>query len=351
MINCPNCDKQIADDSAHCGYCGHQLEEKNKKKTMFGMAALGGDELKKAVEEAKEAKQEKETGSGDAQGKQGGGLKIPKPGQGPKDEGEEKKAFKIPKPGQKQADSTADRQGQDQQGEDQQGEDQQGEDQQAGFAKTERIDLSDARSPHDADEEEDFSGETSAMDATPARQEATDQQDRPVVDDMGGPTEPTFGGPPMDEPAGPGPSQVSEAGAQSGPFGPGAKEAEQARDVEQDKETAPGSQPVQVSRAGSMPAGSKPAGSKPADSKPADSTPAGSPAAAKEGGFGQKEFNTTPPGQQASGNQNSQMQTQDQGEGKSKKGLIIGIVAATLLLGGGCVSVAGYFLLDYLGVL
>ena len=39
MIVCPNCGKQNADESVHCGFCGHQLQEGGKK-TMFGMAAL-----------------------------------------------------------------------------------------------------------------------------------------------------------------------------------------------------------------------------------------------------------------------------------------------------------------------
>lgn len=54
MITCPNCDKENADESVHCGFCGHQLQEGGKK-TMFGMAALNADELKRAAEAAKAA--------------------------------------------------------------------------------------------------------------------------------------------------------------------------------------------------------------------------------------------------------------------------------------------------------
>lgn len=54
MITCPNCDKENADESVHCGFCGHQLQEGGKK-TMFGMAALDADAIKAAATAAKEA--------------------------------------------------------------------------------------------------------------------------------------------------------------------------------------------------------------------------------------------------------------------------------------------------------
>lgn len=54
MITCPNCGKENADESVHCGFCGHQLQEGGKK-TMFGMAALDGDAIKAAAEAAKKA--------------------------------------------------------------------------------------------------------------------------------------------------------------------------------------------------------------------------------------------------------------------------------------------------------
>ncbi len=54
MIVCPNCGKQNADESVHCGFCGNQLQEGGKK-TMFGMAALDPEELRKAAEAAKSA--------------------------------------------------------------------------------------------------------------------------------------------------------------------------------------------------------------------------------------------------------------------------------------------------------
>lgn len=74
MITCPKCTKEIADDSAHCGYCGQEIKAKNEKKTMFGMAALDGAMLEKAVQEAQAAK--------DQAKKAEGGLKLPKPSGG-----------------------------------------------------------------------------------------------------------------------------------------------------------------------------------------------------------------------------------------------------------------------------
>src|SRR5690554_3092905 len=74
MITCPKCTKEIADDSVHCGYCGQEIKAKNEKKTMFGMAALDGAMLEKAVQEAQAAK--------DQAKKAEGGLKLPKPSGG-----------------------------------------------------------------------------------------------------------------------------------------------------------------------------------------------------------------------------------------------------------------------------
>jgi hypothetical protein len=309
MINCPNCDKQIADDSAHCGYCGHQLEEKNNKNTMFGMPALGGDELKKAVEQAKEAKNEQGENPGEAgESKKGGAFKIPKPGKGANKEDANKEGggLKLPKPGQKQP--APDEAASDQ-----------GDQEEVSLAKTERIDLSDAQLPEDSDNDPSSDDPSS---------EDPSSEDQPLaVDDLGGPTEPTIGEPTVGEPTvgepvGPPPSQASEAGAQSD----------------------------QIDPAAAAPAGG-----------PAGPTPAAQPAqaaqptpAAQQDGWGQQEFNTTPPGQepseQPSANAQHQMQTQDQGEGKSKKGLIIGIVIATMVLGGGCVLTAAYFTLQYFNV-
>lgn len=69
MIVCPNCSKENADDSAHCGFCGNQLTEGGKK-TMFGMAALSADQIRAAADAAKQ-KAQAETPS----------LNLPKPGQ------------------------------------------------------------------------------------------------------------------------------------------------------------------------------------------------------------------------------------------------------------------------------
>ena len=57
MISCPSCHKDIADDSAHCGFCGAKIETGAGKKTMIGFAALTGDALKQAAEEARQARE------------------------------------------------------------------------------------------------------------------------------------------------------------------------------------------------------------------------------------------------------------------------------------------------------
>jgi hypothetical protein len=62
MITCPNCGKQNADEAVHCGFCGHQLQEGGKK-TMFGMAALDPEALKRAAEEAKLKKEQEAAAS------------------------------------------------------------------------------------------------------------------------------------------------------------------------------------------------------------------------------------------------------------------------------------------------
>ncbi len=90
MIVCPNCGKENADESVHCGFCGHQLKEgdKSKSKTMFGMSAISADEVKKATQTAKEASQAAAGGGqGSAQEQANSGasdgppkLNLPKPG-------------------------------------------------------------------------------------------------------------------------------------------------------------------------------------------------------------------------------------------------------------------------------
>lgn len=70
MIVCPNCNKENADASAHCGFCGQQLSEGGKK-TMFGMAALSADQIRAAADAAKQKAAE-----------QAPSLNLPKPGQG-----------------------------------------------------------------------------------------------------------------------------------------------------------------------------------------------------------------------------------------------------------------------------
>lgn len=61
MIVCPNCKNENADDSVHCGFCGHQLQEGSGKKTMFGMAALNADQIQQAADAAKAARAEQAT--------------------------------------------------------------------------------------------------------------------------------------------------------------------------------------------------------------------------------------------------------------------------------------------------
>lgn len=53
MINCPSCGKEIADDSAHCGYCGSELEMGSGKKTIVGFAAITPQMMQEAAEAAK----------------------------------------------------------------------------------------------------------------------------------------------------------------------------------------------------------------------------------------------------------------------------------------------------------
>ena len=60
MITCSNCGKENADDSAHCGFCGYQLQE-GAKKTMFGMNALDADAIAKATAQAKAAAKQNST--------------------------------------------------------------------------------------------------------------------------------------------------------------------------------------------------------------------------------------------------------------------------------------------------
>ncbi len=248
MINCPSCGKEIADDSAHCGFCGQKIESrKQKKKTMFGMAALDGDELKKAVEQAKEAKQ-----SGPGGG--GGGMKLPKPGQGGGAKPSTSSGLKIPKPGQKAPAADAD--------------------DGAGLAKTERIDLSSASLPDEAPQAEAAAAEPAepelAADGTGfSGQDAFDDS----FDDSFGPTNPD-GFDSVDEPQDNLGSLVT-ANEPADRFGPGPE---------------------------------------------ANAPPA-------QGGFGQQEIDTGAA----------------PAEKKSKTGLIIGIVVAAMLLGGGCMAGIGYY--------
>ncbi len=88
MIICPECGKEIADDSAHCGYCGAQISSGAGKKTMLGMAPVTADMMAQAAAEAKAAREAAQDAAdtepkslGDL--KSEGKLKIPKPSGAP----------------------------------------------------------------------------------------------------------------------------------------------------------------------------------------------------------------------------------------------------------------------------
>lgn len=73
MITCPNCGKQVADDTVHCGHCGHRIQT-DQKKTMLGMAAINPAELQKALAQGRETAQQS------AEGPDAPKLKLPTPG-------------------------------------------------------------------------------------------------------------------------------------------------------------------------------------------------------------------------------------------------------------------------------
>lgn len=81
MIQCPECGKDIADDVAHCGYCGAQVETAAGKKTMIGFAAVTDETLRQAAEQAKQARETAENAADQAAGGESseGKLKLPKP--------------------------------------------------------------------------------------------------------------------------------------------------------------------------------------------------------------------------------------------------------------------------------
>ncbi len=53
MISCPNCGKDIADDSAHCGHCGHKIEVGSKKTIMGFGGAVDASALRAKLKAAK----------------------------------------------------------------------------------------------------------------------------------------------------------------------------------------------------------------------------------------------------------------------------------------------------------
>ncbi len=58
MNICPNCGKEVSEDAAHCGHCGHRLEVEQKK-TMLGLGAVD-PEWQEKFEEAREARLKQE---------------------------------------------------------------------------------------------------------------------------------------------------------------------------------------------------------------------------------------------------------------------------------------------------
>ncbi|MFP4600276.1 MAG: hypothetical protein ACOC9W_01770 [Persicimonas sp.] len=304
MINCPSCAKEIADDSAHCGYCGHQIEQKEKKKTMFGMAALGGEDLKKAVEDAKKAKEES-AGSSGGKSSPGSGLKIPKPGSSKKGGSSQagkasgsSKPFTIPKPGNK-ADKKSE------------------PDREGAYAKTELLDLPDKDEPGLQEPSEQptagqpkVAGPQHELTPSDGGAQEPNASTQPVdlssnsVDDPGGPdTGLTLG-----EPPGPG---------EAGRGGPVVFGGDEGSDIDDVSPTDPS--------ATSQPTGP---GSGPAPG------PAAGPGAANTG---------------LQGPQNNALEQTE--EKKSKKGLIIAVVGVALLLGMGCMGGIAYGVASYFDLL
>lgn len=62
MNICPNCGKEVSEDAAHCGHCGHRLEVEQKK-TMLGLGAVD-PEWKKKMEEARGTSSEQSASDG-----------------------------------------------------------------------------------------------------------------------------------------------------------------------------------------------------------------------------------------------------------------------------------------------
>lgn len=86
MKNCPECAEQIADDAVFCGECGTRVEERDNKKTMFGMGAIDADDLDGAVQQAKDEADQQgggQRGKDDkgGQGEKKGGFRLPTPGE------------------------------------------------------------------------------------------------------------------------------------------------------------------------------------------------------------------------------------------------------------------------------
>lgn len=111
MIQCPECGKEIADNSAHCGFCGAEIQTGGGKKTMIGFAAVTEDAMREAAQQARDARDRAEQEANPPQSSDEGGgepkLKLPKPGlSAPKSSsasgpasGSDAPKFSIPKPG------------------------------------------------------------------------------------------------------------------------------------------------------------------------------------------------------------------------------------------------------------
>src|SRR5690554_733662 len=283
MIICPKCTKKIADDAAHGGYCGQEIKAKAEKKTMFGMAALDGAVLQKAIKEAQAAKDEAQASAQ--------GLKLPKPATGASGGGAPASAggsgLKLPKPGEASAgggDAFDDL------------------DDDLGLAKTEMLEFSE-----EARAELREAAATMNL-AAPA----AGSQDEPEFsdEDASSPTMPHTQ-PGFDEaPAGAGfGSQQGGLGAQNGFGSHGGFDSEDGFDSQEDLGGPVGFGPSP----GGQPAGGF--GQPATSDQPASQGPIG--------GFGSPQADSLPV-------------TTDGEPAKSKKGLYIAIAAVVFVLGSGC---------------
>lgn len=79
MISCPNCGKDIDDDAAHCGHCGHKIEVKSKKTIMGFGGAVDPDALRSKLDKAKKKDKGGQGGPKIPRPPSQGGSKLPRP--------------------------------------------------------------------------------------------------------------------------------------------------------------------------------------------------------------------------------------------------------------------------------